>query len=157
MTKCNAMRQFVIAGILVLFAALVTQRVWRYATFDANRREMPPALADDEERALFLSPQGKYTLADIAANGNVLPSEKFRGFRAQHDLQPLPGDQLCPITRTKANKDCQWIVAGETYEFCCPPCIAEFVRQAKEQPELVYPVDSYVEPPVESVRSRSNP
>lgn len=104
---------------------------------------MPFHAADAEERELFSSPAGAYTLADIEANGALIPLEKYQGFRAEHDFRPQPGDQLCPITRTKANRDCTWIVGGQVYEFCCPPCIAEFVRQAKEHPERILPREAY--------------
>jgi hypothetical protein len=108
-------------------------------------RDMPAKVVDDEERELYLTPGGIYTAADIAANGNVTASEKFRGFRAKHDHNPQPGDRLCPITRTKANPDCAWIIAGQTYEFCCPPCIDEFVRLAKESPDAIAPPEAYVQ------------
>lgn len=123
--------------ICALFVGLVALRIWRYSTFEGREPDMPPQVVDAAERELFLTAQGKYSLADIAANGRLLPSERFRGFRANHELRPQPGDRLCPITRTKANRECTWIVGGQTYEFCCPPCIAEFVRQAKEEPDQV--------------------
>ena len=140
------LRRLIPAMIYVCFVGLIGQRVWRYATFEQQSFEMPPQVADAEERNLYLSPAGAYSLADIAANGSLLPSEKFRGFRTRHDFQPQPGDQLCPITRTKAHRDCTWIVGSQTYEFCCPPCIAEFVRQAKEQPEKIRPPEAYIVP-----------
>ena len=137
-------RGMVPVAIGLLFLGLVAQRIGRYATFEQRDIQMPLPVADADERNLFLLPAGKYTGADIAANGDLLPSEKFRGFRPQHDLQPQPGDRLCPITRTKANRECSWIVDGQKYEFCCPPCIAEFVLQAKQQPERILPREAYV-------------
>ena len=137
-------RRCILAAICVLFVGLVAQRIWRYATFQQRSLRMPPQVADAEEQNLYLSPAGGYSLEDIAANGTKLPSEKFRGFRAQHDIRPQPGDQLCPITRTKAHRECTWIVGGQAYEFCCPPCIAEFIRQAKEQPDDIRPPAAYV-------------
>lgn len=83
------------------------------------------------ERELYLSPGGLYTAADIEANGRQVPSQKFRGFKAAHDFNPKPGDRLCPVTRTKAHPDCAWIIAGQTHHFCCPPCIDEFLAEAK--------------------------
>lgn len=105
---------------------------------------MPAPASADEERELYLEPGGAYTAADIAANGGELPSEKFAGFRPQHDPLPQPGDVVCPITRTKANPECSWVVAGRRYEFCCPPCIDEFVRLAKQDPSAIEPPEAFV-------------
>ena len=140
--------RWISAAIVLLFVALVGQRIYRYATFEPVRPEpeMPRPVVDAEERELYLTAGGAYTEADIAANGPTLPSQKYRSFRANHDLQPRPGDRLCPITRTKADPNCTWIVAGRSYEFCCPPCIAEFVRLAKEKPERIQPPEAFVQP-----------
>src|SRR5262245_46298300 len=101
-----------------------------------------PSAADPKETALFLTPGGAYTQADIKANGNVVPSVKYKGFRSAHDFKPKKGDRICPITLTKANDKLTWIVNGKTYEFCCPPCLEEFVQMAKERPgELKNPED----------------
>lgn len=105
---------------------------------------MPPSMADDESRKLFLVSAGKYTAADIAANGNQTGNQKFRGFVPTHDLKPKTGDKICPITLTKANPKCTWIVDGKTYEFCCPPCVEEFVKLAKEQPGEIKDPAEYV-------------
>ncbi|WP_425613571.1 hypothetical protein NA78x_003406 [Anatilimnocola sp. NA78] len=137
-------RRSIIIVIAVVFVALVLQRIWRYAAYAPQRPTMPAMIADETERELFQSAGGKYTLADITANGTELPSQKYRGFRAVHDLQPQPGDRLCPITRTKANLTCTWIVDGQAYAFCCPPCIPEFVRLAKERPRQIRPADTFV-------------
>lgn len=95
--------------------------------------EMPAKVADDAERELYLTPGGIYTQADIDANGNVTASQKFKSFMAKHDMHPKPGDKVCPVTMTKANPACSWIVGGKTYEFCCPPCVDEFVSWAKNE------------------------
>lgn len=105
---------------------------------------MPEALGDDESRALYLTPGGKYTQADIAANGNQTGGQKFRGFVPKHDLKPKVGDKICPVTLTKANPQCSWIVGGKVYEFCCPPCVEEFVKLAKEQPDEIKEPSDYV-------------
>ncbi len=105
---------------------------------------MPSELGSAEARELFLTPGGKYTAADIAANGNQTASQKFRGFVPKHDLKPKVSDKICPITLTKTNPQCTWIVGGKTYEFCCPPCVEEFVKLAKEQPEEVKEPADYV-------------
>jgi hypothetical protein len=105
---------------------------------------MPAKVLDTEERRLYLTPGGKYTAADIAANGNRTASEAFKGFSAAHEHQTKPGDRLCPVTLTKANPACSWIVGGQRYEFCCPPCVDEFVALAKEKPDQVKPPGEYV-------------
>lgn len=107
---------------------------------------MPAALADDEAATLFLTPGGRYTPADIEANGRRTAQQTFKGFKAKHDADPQPGDRLCPISETKANPQCTWIVGGKTYEFCCPPCVEEFVRLAKESPDAIKEPEDYVKP-----------
>lgn len=98
---------------------------------------MPEAksTADPEEQKLFFIPGGLYTQADIDANGSQLPLDRFRGIVSAHDMNPKKGDLLCPITMTKASEKFPWQIGGKTYYFCCPPCIGEFVKQAKEKPE----------------------
>ena len=104
---------------------------------------MPTAVAGADEAALFLTPGGKYTAADIKANGSVTAAQKFKGVKAVHDLKPKTGDKICPITLTKANTKFTWVVGGKSYEFCCPPCASEFVQQAKEQPDTIKEPDEY--------------
>ncbi len=104
---------------------------------------MPVAVGDDQARELYLTAGGLYSESDIAANGAVTAGEKYRDFRAQHDANPPPGAKICPITQTKANAQCSWIIGGESYEFCCPPCIDEFLEIAKSNPEEIQPADSY--------------
>jgi hypothetical protein len=105
---------------------------------------MPDSLAgSEEEKKLFLTPGGRYTAADIQANGSVTASERYRDFRPAHDLKPRPGDKICPITLTKASAKCTWTVGGQSYEFCCPPCIEEFVKLAKDQPEEIQAPETY--------------
>jgi hypothetical protein len=113
-------------------------------THDSHPEQMPASVAGtDAERQLFLTPGGAYTAADIQANGGVTASEKYHDFQAAHDTKPKAGDAICPVTLTKANKQCTWVVGGQTYEFCCPPCIEEFVKTAKEQPAAVKPPAAY--------------
>lgn len=104
---------------------------------------MPAKVADDAERELYLTAGGKYSLADIQANGNVTASEKFQGQKAAHDLKPKAGDKICPITLTKANPRFSWVIGGKTYEFCCPPCVDEFVALAKQKPDEILPPEEY--------------
>lgn len=115
-----------------------------HGTEHAAADGMPAKVEDNEERRLYLEPAGMYTTADIQANGNVTASEKFKTFKAAHDLKPKVGDKLCPVTMTKANPECTWIIGGKKYEFCCPPCVDEFVKLAKEDPKAVRPPEEYV-------------
>lgn len=110
----------------------------------AGATEMPDKLADDAERELYLTPGGRYTAADVAANGNVTASQKFKSFRSKHDMNPKAGDLICPVTETKANPECTWIIDGKSYQFCCPPCVDEFVKLAKASSDAIAPPESYV-------------
>jgi hypothetical protein len=98
---------------------------------------MPAGVADDDARELYLTPGGKYTAEDIRANGGTTPQVKYKGIRAAHDDAPRPGDVLCPVSKTKANPKFTWVVDGKPYEFCCTPCIDEFVERAKTKPDEV--------------------
>ncbi|MBL8821111.1 MAG: hypothetical protein JNJ77_00890 [Planctomycetia bacterium] len=110
-----------------------------------EKAAMPTSKGEvDEERKLYLTAAGIYTNDDIKANGNVTASEKFKNFKPKHDLKPKVGDKICPVTLTKANAECTWIVAGKKYEFCCPPCVEEFVKLAKENPKDVKLPEEYV-------------
>jgi hypothetical protein len=109
----------------------------------SHEPDMPPAAAPDDEQKMYLTPAGKYTADDIKANGSMTASAKYKGFKAAHDLKPRRGDLICPITLTKANPECTWVVNGHTYQFCCPPCIDEFVSLAREQPDQIRPPQAY--------------
>jgi hypothetical protein len=106
--------------------------------------DMLDKVSGQEEQQLYLTPGGKYTETDIKANGNMTASQKFKGVMSSHDMKPKSGDKICPITRTKANPKFSWVVGGETYEFCCPPCVDEFVKTAKEHPEEIKEPGNYV-------------
>ncbi len=110
---------------------------------DAGDHGMPAKVVDDDEKKLYLTPGGKYTAADIAANGSATASQKYKGIKVTHDVKPQPGDKLCPISMTKANPKFTWVVDGKTYEFCCPPCIDEFIALAKEKPGEIQPPEFY--------------
>ena len=103
-----------------------------------------PQTASGKEAALFLTPGGAYTKADIAANGNKTVSQKYPGFVAAHDPKPKMGERVCPITDTKANPNLTWVVGGKTYQFCCPPCVTEFVTKAKTNPASLKDPAAYV-------------
>ena len=105
----------------------------------------PSALEPTQrEKDLFLKPGGIYTSTDIAKNGNTVPSVKYRGLEFAHDDDLRPGDKLCPVTVNKADDKCQWWVNGKEYQFCCPPCLEKFVKQAKETPERIKEPEAYV-------------
>jgi len=110
---------------------------------NADDHGMPTTAADAEERKLYLTPGGKYTAADIKANGGVVASVKFKGLKPEHELKPKSGEKICPVTLTRANPKFSWVIDGKTYEFCCPPCVDEFVALAKEKPEEVKPPEFY--------------
>ena len=99
---------------------------------DEHQAEMPRKVTDEAERQLYLTAGGKLTEADIKANHSQTASQKYRGFHSVHDMHPKSGELICPVTQTKANPKCTWIVGGKQYQFCCPPCIDEFVKLAKE-------------------------
>ncbi len=111
---------------------------------ESHAEEMPESLPAEEERTLYLTPGGKYTEADIKANGGVTATQKFKGVPSSHDMSPKEGDRICPVTKTKANPKFTWIVDGKSYQFCCPPCVDEFVAMAKERPEELKAPDDYI-------------
>lgn len=119
-------------------------RVGFTTAIPAHNEAMPEGLPPVEEQALYLTPAGLYTASDIAANGNVTAAQKFRGLMASHDMKPKVGDRICPITNTKANPKFTWVVNGKPYEFCCPPCVDEFVKLAKEDPSAIRAPGDYV-------------
>ena len=112
--------------------------------FEDESSLMPPAASAEGARDLYLTPKGLYTAKDIAANGSTTAAEKYQGFHSAHDFKPKPGDRICPVTQTKANPQCAWIIGGKKYLFCCPPCIDEFVKLAREEPNKVKSPEEYV-------------
>ncbi|MBC8134689.1 MAG: hypothetical protein H8F28_02245 [Fibrella sp.] len=96
------------------------------------------------DKALFLTPGGLYTLADIEANGNASAYQKYASVVPDHDAKVKAGDQVCPISETKPNPQLTWVIGGKTYQFCCPPCIAEFVKKAKTDPKSVLAPEAYI-------------
>ncbi len=130
--------------LLVVVPTIQINDVRYRFSFATTEPLMPRKITDDAERELYLTPGGVYTEADIAANGAVTASEKYASFRSEHDSQPKAGDLICPITSTKANPSCTWIVGGKEYQFCCPPCVDEFVTRAKEKPNTIREPAEYV-------------
>ena len=96
------------------------------------------------DRALFLTPGGLYTAADITANGNASAYQKYASVVPTHDAEVKVGDPVCPISETKPNPQLTWVIGGKNYSFCCPPCIAEFVKKAKTQPKSIKAPEAYV-------------
>jgi len=110
-----------------------------------NAKTKPLTIEISEyEKELYLTPAGKYTLDDIAANENLTRSQKFRDYVSAHNPQPKKGDTICPISSTKANSSCTWTIGGKSYQFCCPSCIDEFVSIAKKSPEQIQDPDYYI-------------
>lgn len=135
----------IVPVLIILMAMVVAHRVYR--TTKTTKVDTSEEIRDGnlvELQSLYLEPAGQYSREDIEANGGRIPAEKYPRFAARHSVQLMAGDRLCPITRTKANAACTWVIAGHVYEFCCPPCIDEFVRMAKENPGRIQPPDFYV-------------
>lgn len=112
----------------------------------AGMKTLPkgPAAGTEKEQALFLKPGGIYTEDDIRRNGNVVPSVKFKDMEWPHDDKLKVGDRLCPITNNKADARCAWVVGGNEYQFCCPPCLTRFVGFAKTDPTKIKAPEEYV-------------
>ena len=106
---------------------------------------MPAGVTGAEEQKLYFTPAGKYTQVDIDTNGKLPAAAKFKGFMSKHDMSPKPGDFICPVTFTKANPKIEWTVDGKKYLFCCPPCVDEFVRLAKEEPDQIKVSAEYIQ------------
>lgn len=126
-----------LVAIVAILAVYISSRL-------SDKIAMPDKIVDAAEEELYLQPGGLYTASDIQTNGNHTASEKFKGFLARHDFDPKQGDTLCPITRTKANEACSWVIDGSCYYFCCPPCIDEFLSMAKNNPASIEPPEHYV-------------
>ena len=123
-------------------------RVGFSTAVDINKAQhdstMPAGISTNEERDLYLTPGGKYTEADIKANGNLVASKKFKGMMSAHNMNPEAGDRICPVTLTKSNPKFTWVINGKPYEFCCPPCVDEYVRIAKEAPDQLKEPDQFI-------------
>ncbi len=119
-------------SLLLLFSSL------------ASLQAASKSQVSEYEQELYLNSGGIYSVEDILANEGLTPSQKFRGFMAAHNAHPKDGEKICPVTLTKANPQCTWVIAGKTYHFCCPPCIDEFVTLAKNSPHLIKDPEEYV-------------
>ncbi|MBP86145.1 MAG: hypothetical protein CMJ64_05430 [Planctomycetaceae bacterium] len=129
--------------LVVVPSITINGQRYRFS-FQTTESLMPRKITDEAERELYLTAGGLYADADIKASGSTTASDKYASFRSMHDPHPEAGDWICPITGTKANPACTWIIGGQEYQFCCPPCIDEFVVRAKEQPDQVKPAAAYV-------------
>ncbi|HYE79779.1 MAG TPA: hypothetical protein VEI97_17475 [bacterium] len=138
---------------IFLLIAIVGFMAWRVA--GAQRSQAlsaapvtPVKTIQPEEPDLgaeVLEPGGIYTQEDIMANGSRSPYELYARSLIDPGLNHIPpqiGGMRCPITG--ANGSLLWQVGGETYRFCCIPCIIEFVRMAKTTPEKIRPPDEYI-------------
>jgi YHS domain-containing protein len=105
---------------------------------------MPDKVSNDAEKELYLTPGGHYTAADVAANGNMTASEKFKGIKSDHNMHPQAGDTVCPISGTKANPKFTWVIGGRPYQFCCPPCVDEFLTKAKSSTDPLPDPQSFI-------------
>ena len=53
-----------------------------FLNHDEHQAEMPCKVTDEAERQLYLTAGGKFTAADIKANGSKTASQKYRGFHS---------------------------------------------------------------------------
>lgn len=104
---------------------------------------MPTAKPTGEEADICLKPGGIYTLEDIKANGNIVPSSKYKGFIANH-IHPSKGEWICPITGSRGDERCWWIINNEKYYFCCPPCCVNAIQMAKNNTGQLKPAKEYI-------------
>lgn len=102
-----------------------------------------PAERTPKITELWFTPKGKYTAADIAANGERTAYEKYGEVEVEHE-DPTPGEVVCPISKSKTNPAITWQIDGKTYSFCCPPCIEDMVQRAKEKPDTILAPEQYV-------------
>ncbi len=119
-------------------------RVGFKSAAEAHADSMPAKATSDEEQRLFLTAGGLYTESDVAANGRTTAAAKFKAVTIKHDAKPILGDKICPISMTKANPQIAWTIGGQKYEFCCPPCVEEFVRNAKTTKAPIQPAAEFV-------------
>jgi YHS domain-containing protein len=108
---------------------------------DPTRRSR---VATDMERELVLKPGAGYTQADVEAAGGIIPSAKYKDVSPGHSMRAMRGDRLCPVSRIKADSRISWNVMGRTYQFCCSPCIVDFVSLAKKRPEEIVAPENLV-------------
>jgi hypothetical protein len=71
---------------------------------------------------------------------------KFAGkaFMREGAPQLKAGDKVCPITKKRADAECIWVINGQRYEFCCPPCIGRLLQKARDEPSVVKKASEYL-------------
>ena len=94
--------------------------------------------------SLSTTPGGIYTAEDIKANKNVTPNEKYKGRNFHDGAKAKVGDFICPHTKEKANPECVWTIQGQSYQFCCTPCIGQFLKLAHNDWTKVKDAKEYV-------------
>jgi hypothetical protein len=116
-----------------------------FRNYQPGQHGMPAPISGEKMKKLYATAKGKYTEADIKANGvGVTAVDRYGNEMTEHDDMPKKGDKICPISKTKANPKITWVVGGKTYEFCCTPCINEFVKKAQDKPEQIKEPEEYV-------------
>ena len=70
--------------------------------------------------------------------------DRVRGMAGVYEMSNADRDKICPVTKNKAEAECAWVVQGQRYEFCCPPCLDKFMRWAHNEPEKVKNANEYV-------------
>jgi hypothetical protein len=108
----------------------------------SERLASPPRRTKESEQ-LFFAPGGAYTEADVTANGDLTPYERFRGIEIVH-RDAVAGETICPVSGSRGNPAITWRIGGESYSFCCPPCIEDLVRIAKDSPQDLKPAAHFV-------------
>lgn len=95
-------------------------------------------------RRLYTKPGGKYTQADIVANGGTPPAPELNDHEIAHVLAPRGKGWVCPVASAKSVPGYTWVLDGQEYRFCCLPCIDEFVRRAKASPDDIKRSEKYL-------------
>ncbi|MDX1930805.1 MAG: hypothetical protein SFV81_30050 [Pirellulaceae bacterium] len=104
------------------------------AQANTHETSMPAGVPTGAEQNLYLTPGGKYTLADIQANGNMVASKKFKGQMSAHDMNPQKGDRICPVTLTKANPKFTWIINASPTNSVAHPASMNSCASPKNHP-----------------------
>lgn len=142
--KLSSAKGIAFVGTHEVFAKAADMKLAISGNVDGKRYVGDVTYEAPKKAALYLKPGGIYTAADVKANGATTPTEKFKGKEWAHEDNLKPGDKLCPVTKNKAEADCAWIVQGQRYEFCCPPCLDKFIGWAHFQPDKVKNANEYV-------------
>ena len=95
---------------------------------------------------LFSKPGGIYTAADIKANGNMTPAEKFKDKKLTHKVKPRPNQATKSVQSpaTRQTPKCYWTVQGSEVRICCLPCVKAFVGLRNDEQAKVKNANEYV-------------